>query len=208
MNKIKLLLATKNNLCKKQIKEYFESHEVIEIYEKDFGGDYDIIVCDEYVDNETCLFLLGNSFKELDFLLHEDCYLFFSPYNPNLIEFKAMEILREKLSFKNKRLEQLLLALGFCPSLKGCSFLKEAIRLVKTNSRIKDVYELIAKKHSSTVANVERSIRYAIEKSWLKANYDLIEEIFSYTIDPEKGKPSNEQFIRTMAKFTTVDKRP
>ena len=57
----------------------------------------------------------------------------------------------------------------------------------------------IAKKYNSTVSRVERAIRHAIEVSWNRGNWDLMEEIFGHSVDIDKAKPTNSEFIVTIA---------
>ena len=63
------------------------------------------------------------------------------------------------------------------------------------------MYHEIAKKYDSTIPNVERSIRHAIEISWNRGNWELMEDLFGHSIDMEKAKPTNREFI-----ITIVDK--
>ena len=61
------------------------------------------------------------------------------------------------------------------------------------------LYPEIAKKYQSTVSRVERSIRHAIDISWNRGNWDLMEEIFGNSVDMEKAKPTNSLFMITIA---------
>ena len=61
------------------------------------------------------------------------------------------------------------------------------------------LYPKIAKKYQSTESRVERSIRHAIDISWNRGNWDLMEEIFGNSIDIEKAKPTNSLFMITIA---------
>ena len=57
----------------------------------------------------------------------------------------------------------------------------------------------IAQKFSTTPSRVERAIRHAIEVAWNRGQIDAIENIFGYTIDSNKGKPTNSEFIAMIA---------
>ena len=57
----------------------------------------------------------------------------------------------------------------------------------------------IAKKFNTTVSRVERAIRHAIEVSWNRGDWDLMEEIFGHSVDIDKAKPTNSEFIVTVA---------
>ena len=47
--------------------------------------------------------------------------------------------------------------------------------------------------------SVERAIRHAIEVAWNRGKMDTIDELFGYTINAEKGKPTNSEFIALIA---------
>ena len=63
----------------------------------------------------------------------------------------------------------------------------------------KELYPVIAKKYDTTASRVERAIRHAIEVSWNRANWELMEEIFGYSVDIDKAKATNSEFIVTLA---------
>ena len=63
----------------------------------------------------------------------------------------------------------------------------------------KELYPNVAKMHQTTAPKVERAIRHAIEVSWGRGRLDLIEKTFGYTINPERGKPTNSEFIAMVA---------
>ena len=63
----------------------------------------------------------------------------------------------------------------------------------------KELYPEIAEKYDSTVSRVERAIRHAIEVSWNRGNWDLMEDIFGHSVDIDKAKPTNSEFIVTIA---------
>ena len=93
--------------------------------------------------------------------------------------------------------------LGVPSHIKGYQYIREGIILVYENNVTigitKEIYPVIAKKYDSTVPNVERAIRHAIEVSWNRGNWDLMEDIFGNSIDIDKAKPTNSEFIITIA---------
>ena len=50
-----------------------------------------------------------------------------------------------------------------------------------------------------TPSRVERAIRHAIEVAWTRNNVEIIKKFFGHTINTEKGKPTNSEFIAMMA---------
>lgn len=63
----------------------------------------------------------------------------------------------------------------------------------------KILYPAIAKKHNTTSSRVERAIRHAIEVAWSRGRIETIDELFGYTINEGKGKPTNSEFIALIA---------
>ncbi len=94
--------------------------------------------------------------------------------------------------------------LGVPSHIKGYQYIREGISLVYKRPEMiggitKELYPEIAKRYDSTVSRVERAIRHAIEVSWNRGNWDLMEEIFGHSVDIDKAKPTNSEFIVTIA---------
>ena len=71
----------------------------------------------------------------------------------------------------------------------------------------KELYPEIATKYDTTVSRVERAIRHAIEVCWLRGRIDVLESTFGYSINPERGKPTNSEFIAMVADKIRMDLR-
>ena len=63
----------------------------------------------------------------------------------------------------------------------------------------KQLYPDIARKYGSSSSRVERAIRHAIEVAWTRGKPETMNQIFGYTIDTGKGKPTNSEFIAMVA---------
>ena len=63
----------------------------------------------------------------------------------------------------------------------------------------KELYPEIADKYKTTVSRVERAIRHAIEVSWNRGNLDFMDEVFGHSVDYDKAKPTNSEFLVTVA---------
>ena len=63
----------------------------------------------------------------------------------------------------------------------------------------KELYQEIEDKFETTVSRVERAIRHAIEVSWNRGDWDLMEELFGHSVDIDKAKPTNSEFMVTIA---------
>ena len=99
---------------------------------------------------------------------------------------------------------KLLHELGVPSHIKGYTFIREGINLIYNNPSLssaitKELYPIIAKKYDTTPSRVERAIRHAIEVSWNRANWELMEEVFGYSVDIDKAKATNSEFIVTLA---------
>lgn len=101
---------------------------------------------------------------------------------------------------KHKKIVKILHKLGMPSNLKGFDYIKSAIIILISEKKmiIKDLYIILAKEYSTTVHSVERSIRHAIEKSWEKNNIKFVEEIFGQSINFDKSKPTNSEFLKTI----------
>ncbi len=101
-------------------------------------------------------------------------------------------------------ISDLLHNLGVPSHLKGYGYLREGIYSIcreDTSSFYitKDVYPKIAEKYATTSSRVERAIRHAIEVSWNRGELILMEDIFGYSVDYERSKPTNSEYIMTLA---------
>ncbi len=90
--------------------------------------------------------------------------------------------------------------IGVPAHIKGYNYLRNAIGLcIKDdefiNSITKLLYPTVAKNFSTTSSRVERAIRHAIEVAWNRGREEVLTDIFGYTIDTNKGKPTNGEFI-------------
>ncbi len=94
--------------------------------------------------------------------------------------------------------------IGVPAHIKGYQYLREAIMMSVNdiemlNSITKILYPTIAKQFQTTPSRVERAIRHAIEVAWSRGKMDTIDDLFGYTINNGKGKPTNSEFIALIA---------
>lgn len=104
----------------------------------------------------------------------------------------------------NLLVTKMLHEIGVPAHIKGYLYLRTAILMVVEdmdilNAVTKQLYPDIAKEYDTTDTRVERAIRHAIEVAWERGNIDMIQEMFGYTIQADKGKPTNSEFIALMA---------
>lgn len=94
--------------------------------------------------------------------------------------------------------------IGVPAHIKGYHYLRDAIMMSVNdtemlNSITKQLYPTIAKRHKTTPSRVERAIRHAIEVAWSRGKMDTIDELFGYTVNNGKGKPTNSEFVALIA---------
>lgn len=90
--------------------------------------------------------------------------------------------------------------IGIPAHIKGYQYIRYSIMLaIKDESVVgsitKLLYPTVAKKHNTTASRVERAIRHAIEVAWDRGDIDTLNSYFGYTIQNNKGKPTNSEFI-------------
>ena len=94
--------------------------------------------------------------------------------------------------------------IGVPAHIKGYQYLRTAILLTVKDSDIinsvtKVLYPSVAKKYQTTTSRVERAIRHAIEVAWDRGDVDTLNSYFGYTIQNNRGKPTNSEFIAMIA---------
>jgi two-component system response regulator (stage 0 sporulation protein A) len=100
--------------------------------------------------------------------------------------------------------------IGVPAHIKGYQYLRDAIIMSVNdvdmlNSVTKALYPSIARKYQTTSSRVERAIRHAIEVAWSRGRMDTIDEMFGYTINNGKGKPTNSEFIALVTDRIRLD---
>lgn len=94
--------------------------------------------------------------------------------------------------------------IGVPAHIKGYQYLRTAIILTVNDSDIinsvtKILYPTVAKKYQTTTSRVERAIRHAIEVAWDRGDVEVLNSYFGYTIQNNRGKPTNSEFIAMIA---------
>lgn len=94
--------------------------------------------------------------------------------------------------------------IGIPAHIKGYRYLREAIMMVVNRVEFlagvtKELYPTIARNHGTTPSRVERAIRHAIEVAWSRGNLEVLNLLFGHTVNRERGKPTNSEFIAMVA---------
>lgn len=113
-------------------------------------------------------------------------------------------IKKEKKHDLEASITNIIHEIGVPAHIKGYMYLREAITMVYNDIELlgsitKVLYPAIAKKFNTTSSRVERAIRHAIEVAWSRGNIDSISQLFGYTINISKAKPTNSEFIAMVA---------
>lgn len=135
-------------------------------------------------------------------------YYFLKPYNPAMLAERIVQFSSIHNANANssgvKDLEvvvsQIMHQIGVPAHIRGYQYLREAIILSVNNDEMissvtKILYPTVAKTFKTTPSRVERAIRHAIEVAWDRGDVDVLSSYFGYTIQNERGKPTNSEFI-------------
>lgn len=104
----------------------------------------------------------------------------------------------------SERLYAALIEVGIARRLDGFGYLMEAVMLALEdvdyqNNLSKRLYPAVALKYNTSATCVERSIRHAVEAAWSHSRLSVLQREFGNTIDSDRGKPTNAEFIARMA---------
>ncbi len=106
----------------------------------------------------------------------------------------------------------IMLDLGVPAHLRGYRYLREAVLMSMEDMELvgsvtKLLYPDVAKKFHVTDQKVERGIRNAIEVSWTRGNRDTFMEIFGYSHEDGRNRPTNSEYIAKLADKVRLDFR-
>jgi len=102
---------------------------------------------------------------------------------------------------------KLLKRMGFSASTNGYKYIQEAITLTQKYPELRyhhlttHLYPMIAQKYHVSSTSVERCIRSAIESAWLRGDIEFNNRLFQYSIDYNRGKPTNSEFISVVTEY-------
>lgn len=125
----------------------------------------------------------------------------------NYVEFNIQSSKEEILEIK---VTNIIHEIGVPAHIKGYQYLRDGIIMVVNNIEVinqitKQLYPDLAKKYKTTPSRVERAIRHAIEVAWNRGQLETVESIFGYTVNSNKGKPTNSEFIAMIADKLRLD---
>ncbi len=146
-------------------------------------------------------------------------YYVLKPFDLSILEKRIYDITNKKEDSENidfyasnlqVSITKMLHELGIPSHIKGYSYIREAVSIIFEKPEIiggitKELYPELASKFNTTVSRVERAIRHAIEVSWNRGNLDFMEELFGFSVDIDKAKPTNSEFMVTIADKLRLD---
>ena len=100
--------------------------------------------------------------------------------------------------------DSVFLELGIPQNVKGYDYLMAAVLLATDEPELiraitRELYPRIADLFNTTTSSVERAMRHAIELAWNYSAPKTLANLFGYTVGATKGRPTNSNFIATMA---------
>ena len=142
-------------------------------------------------------------------------YYLIKPFSISSLEKRILDIKSypqpmNKIS-ENLDLEvsQILHNLGIPSHIRGYKYIRDGVMILFNNSNIslitKEIYPQIAYKYETTPSRVERAIRHAIEVSWIRGDLALMEDLFGFSVSCDKAKPTNSEFLTTIADRIKLD---
>ena len=98
----------------------------------------------------------------------------------------------------------LLHTLGIPSHIRGFNYIRDGILIMYNSTNpisyiTKEIYPELSKKYDTTPSRVERAIRHAIEISWNRGDMDLMDEIFGNSLNLNRDKPTNSEYITTIS---------
>ena len=145
-------------------------------------------------------------------------YFILKPFDVSDLEKRIIDITRKKEDKKSSfytnniqvSITKILHELGIPSHIKGYQYIREGVGIIfekpETIGGItKELYPELAYKFDTTVSRVERAIRHAIEISWNRGDIKFMEELFGNSVDIDRAKPTNSEFIVTVADKLRLD---
>ena len=143
-------------------------------------------------------------------------FFILKPYELIDLEKRMLECNNKKINFNSQDIQisisKTLHDLGIPSHIKGYQYIRDAITIVfnkpdTIGGITKELYPELANRYNTSVSRVERAIRHAIEVSWNRGDWDLMDEIFGHSVDIDKAKPTNSEFIVTLADKLSLDSK-
>ena len=156
--------------------------------------------------------------KNILFLIKKYGQTWFSMIYYKTIHFSDTEIFKMDYELLQKReptleeqVYEILKKLSIPIVYKGHKYLLEAIQTAvrepeKLSSINKNIFPQIAEAYNTTVSCVESAIRSAITRAWESGDPEVQKHYFGRTVPFGSGRPSDTEFIATIANMPEMRK--
>ena len=146
-------------------------------------------------------------------------YFMLKPIDMDVVNNRISDLIAHKdevLDLKSEKLElgvsSMLHDLGIPSHVRGYQYIREGVLLLYRDEEAsvlvtKEIYPKIADKYQTTSSRVERAIRHAIEISWTRGDIKLMEDLFGNSIDFDRSRPTNSEFLTTLADRFKLDNK-
>ena len=158
------------------------------------------------------VFGFDNPTLESDIMNAGADYFFLRPFDYDAMSQRILAMFASNLKSERTetadslemRITQTLHQIGVPAHIKGYQYLREAILMSiedpeSINAVTKLLYPGVAKKYATTSSRVERAIRHANEVAWDRGDVEVLNSYFGYTIQSQRGKPTNSEFVAMIA---------
>lgn len=138
-------------------------------------------------------------------------YFMLKPVDMDVVNSRLIDLVMHKEEIKvvkSSKIESevsvLLHDLGIPTHVRGYQYIREGVMLLYASDGVsslvtKEIYPKIANKYQTTSSRVERAIRHAIEISWSRGDIKFMENLFGNSIDFDRSRPTNSEFLSTLA---------
>ena len=146
-------------------------------------------------------------------------YYILKPFNMESLEKRILEIMNAREVVVSDRenelrvkISDMLHNLGVPSHIRGYQYIRDSIMIMYNEKNMlkgitKEIYPELANKYQTTSSRVERAIRHAIEVSWTRGDYTLMEKYFGNSLDLDKSKPTNSEFLVTLTDRLRLDNK-
>ena len=146
-------------------------------------------------------------------------YYMLKPFNMESLEKRILEIMNvreirvnDKENDLRIKISDMLHNLGVPSHIRGYQYIRDGIVMMYNERNMlkgitKEIYPELAQRYQTTSSRVERAIRHAIEVSWARGDYSLMERYFGNSLDLDKSKPTNAEFLVTLTDRLRLDNK-
>lgn len=202
-SRVQILLISINFDTIFKIKEYLSNHLIFnrlvtidQDYLMELNFNYDLILFDKEsindLDKLVNILIMKNKIDDLVIINDDNKHNGIKTFNDI-----DQLLIHKNIVVKNKNICFILKDLGIPSHLDGHKYLK----YIFSRDSINDFYETTSSAYNVNISLIERSIRYAIDRGSYRIRSKGYEHYFGNSIDFDKNKPTNKEFIYCIYEF-------